>query len=79
MRIPHIVGMGGTTSPGSSSERALRLALQCCAARGARWPTPLGIAVTSLMPVVGDRATVADPLVRQQIDTLARQVRKRAV
>jgi len=32
---PHIVGMGGTTRPGSSSEKALRYALALSEARGA--------------------------------------------
>lgn len=32
---PHIVGIGGTTRPGSSTEKALRVALDACEAEGA--------------------------------------------
>jgi FMN reductase len=35
MAMPFIVGLGGTTRQGSSSERALRFALVCAAAAGA--------------------------------------------
>ncbi len=35
MRTPHIVGIGGTTRPGSSTERALRYALAVCEQHGA--------------------------------------------
>lgn len=35
MRPPHIVGIGGTTRPGSSTEKALRFALRVCEEQGA--------------------------------------------
>jgi len=35
MRTPHVVGIGGTTRPGSSTERALRYALAVCEQQGA--------------------------------------------
>ena len=36
MTQPHIVGIGGTPSPGSSTEQALKLALAAAEAEGAR-------------------------------------------
>jgi FMN reductase len=35
MRTPHVVGIGGTTRPGSATEQALRLVLEECEAGGA--------------------------------------------
>jgi FMN reductase len=35
MKTPHIVGIGGTTRAGSSTERAVRFALAACEAEGA--------------------------------------------
>ncbi len=46
-----VVGLGGTTRPGSSSERALRSALDACAARGAE--TQLFAAEDLAFPIYG--------------------------
>jgi|ERR1041384_1793599 FMN reductase len=47
---PHIVGIGGTTRPGSSTEKAIRFALAACEERGATTRLLAGHAIAMLPP-----------------------------
>jgi len=48
MRAPHIVGIGGTTRPSSSTERALRHALAACEHQGATTTCFAGVELNAL-------------------------------
>ncbi len=54
---PHIIGLGGTGSPNSSSERILRHALAACAANGATTQCFDGIALDMPMYAYGIERT----------------------
>lgn len=49
-RAPHVVGIGGTTRPGSSTEKAVRVALKACEADGATTTFFGGTDIASLPP-----------------------------
>lgn len=65
-----VVGLGGTTRPGSSSERALRSALEACAARGAQ--TQAFAAEDLTFPIYAPGVTVADERVERYLDAIRR-------
>lgn len=65
-RAPHIVGLGGTVRPGSSSEQALRIALQRASDRGATTKCFAGAELAELplyAPEVVDSGPLACDLV----------------
>ncbi len=67
-RRPHIVGIGGTTRPGSSTEKAVRFALAACEADGATTTFFGGTELASLPPYAPenpDRVTGATRLVEE--------------
>ena len=57
--MPFIVGIGGTTRQSSSSERALRFALDCAAAAGAQ--TELLGARHLDLPMYGPESRIGQP------------------
>ena len=65
-----VVGLGGTTRPGSSSERALRGALDACAALGAE--TALFSAADLEFPIYAPGVTAADERVARYLDAIRR-------
>ena len=67
---PFVVGLGGTTRPGSSSERALRAALDACAGLGA--DTALFAAEDLEFPIYAPGVTVADDRVNRYLDAIRR-------
>jgi FMN reductase len=63
---PHIVGIGGTTRPGSSTEKALRVALRACQESGASVTAFTGEELAQLplyAPELPDRTPLAVRLV----------------
>ncbi len=59
---PHVVGIGGTTRPGSSTEKALRFALRACEELGATTACFPGVEIARLphyAPELPDRTEVA--------------------
>ncbi len=65
---PHIVGIGGTTRDGSSSEKALRFALQVCEAAGATTACFAGeklVLLPHYAPEDPDRAPEAKELIEE--------------
>jgi FMN reductase len=62
-----IVGIGGTTRIGSSSEIALRACL-----RG--WPTPLGIGINCADGVFGADGEIIAPALASSLSVMAEQV-----
>src|SRR5438874_2700080 len=67
MRPPHIVGIGGTTRAGSSTEQAIRHALRGC-------PTPMGVAINSTTQRLGPGPGIEDEKARFQLETMAGEV-----
>lgn len=65
-----VVGLGGTVRPGSSSERALRSALDACEARGAE--TELFAAEDLAFPIYAPGVTEADARVTRYLDAIRR-------
>src|ERR1700761_7510583 len=70
-RKPFIVGLGGTTRAGSSSEQALALALKFAAGLGAETQMFAGTAMMSLPIYDPDPGTMAD-VGKELIDSLRR-------
>jgi FMN reductase len=66
---PLIVGLGGTTRPGSSSERALAVALEAARELGAR--TDLIAAVDLQLPLYAPERDERTPDARRLVDALA--------
>jgi FMN reductase len=65
---PYIVGIGGTTRPGSSTEKALRFALQVCEEEGALVTTFTGVELATLplyAPELPERTDLALRLVEE--------------
>jgi FMN reductase len=65
---PHIVGIGGTTRPGSSTESALRFALRVCEEEGAAVTTFTGAELATLplyAPELPERTDLAVRLVEE--------------
>src|SRR6267143_356076 len=60
MRTPHIVGIGGTTRPNSSTERALRFALSVCEQHGAATSRFAGVELAALPHYAPEDPTRAD-------------------
>lgn len=71
MSTPHILGIGGTTRPNSSSEKALRRALAAAEAEGATTSAVLGAELEALPPFAPERPERAEAAVRL-IDELRR-------
>jgi FMN reductase len=67
-KTPHIVGIGGTTREGSSTEKALRFALAMCEKRGATTAIFTGRQLATLpmyAPELPDRTEVAVSLIEE--------------
>ena len=67
-RTPHIVGIGGTTRDGSSTEKALRYALSICEKEGATTAVFTGQQLATLpmyAPELPDRTDVARALIEE--------------
>jgi FMN reductase len=67
-RAPHIVGIGGTTRDGSSTEKALRYALAMCEKEGATTAIFTGQQLATLpmyAPELPDRTDVAQALIKE--------------
>src|SRR5438876_5033556 len=65
---PYIVGIGGTTRPGSSTEKALRFALGVCVEEGAAVSIFTGQELAALplyAPELPDRTDLANRLVEE--------------
>jgi len=65
---PHIVGIGGTTRDGSSTEKALRYALSICEKEGASTAIFTGQQLATLpmyAPELPDRTDVAQSLIKE--------------
>lgn len=67
---PFVVGLGGTTRPGSSSERALRAALDACEAMGAE--SELFAASDLEFPIYAPGVTAPDERVDRYLDAIRR-------
>jgi FMN reductase len=65
----HIVGLGGTTRPGSSSEQALRIALGRAEARGATTRV-FGGAELAQLPMYSPEGTDRGPIARSLVEEL---------
>jgi FMN reductase len=70
-RKPLIVGVGGTSRPGSSTEKALALSLRAAAAAGAQTEL-LGGAFLETLPIFNPAATEANPAQQQLADLVRR-------
>lgn len=68
---PHIVGIGGTTRPNSSTEKALRFALHCAEGQGATTTGFFGAELTSL-PMYAPENPARTDLARRFIEELRR-------
>jgi FMN reductase len=68
--LTFVVGLGGTTRAGSSSERALRTALEACARAGAE--TELFTATDLDFPIYAPGVTAPDERVARYLDAIRR-------